>query len=98
MAHTINDDLHSDLEDRVGELAEIKHFLFLLSDKLEKSMSEERGTTQRGHVTLSFSRESLEATVYLASESWRRAADLHERLYSLLNDSVSDAPQMAQAA
>lgn len=98
MAHVMNDALHSDLEDRVGELAAIKHLLYVLSDQLTFALDLDRGRVDGDIVTLKFGRDSLDAMSYLAAESWNRTGDLHEKLLAVLNESVSDSPALARAA
>lgn len=96
MAHTMNDALYSDLEDRVGELAEIRHLLYLLSSALESSFG--RDQSDAPVVKLTLSRDMLNSTIYIAGDAWLRIAKLHEALSLLLDESSVDGQQLAEAA
>lgn len=66
------------MDDMGGQAVALKHMLSFLTEDLERSLNEKRGKVEGELVTLRFQREGLDATLWLASEIWRRVVDLTE--------------------
>lgn len=73
--------LINSIDDVYGEVAAITHALSFLVTDLEFAFDSKRGERDgNGGITLKFTDDGTDATIWLVSEIWIRTANLKERL------------------
>lgn len=88
--------LKKELEHIYGEVSDLLHMLHFLDGNLEESLDFRRGVQNKdaGAVKLMFDRESIDATQWLAGQSWLKARKLRNHLNDVFNSMV-DAERRA---
>lgn len=79
-----------------SEVMCLRRELHLLLQDLERGLDENRGSVDGENVTLRFTQEGIDATVWLAGQAWKRASQLAQQLDGLVDS--APAPSMGQAA
>lgn len=83
------DELSRTTEAIWSEVMCLRRELHLLMHDLERGLDENRGRVIGENVTLCFTQEGLDATVWLAGQAWERASKLAQQLDGL----VAAAPE-----
>lgn len=79
-----------------SEVMCLRRELHLLLQDLERGLDENRGSVDGENVTLRFTLDGIDATVWLAGQAWKRASQLAQQLDGLVDS--APAPSKGQAA